>query len=49
MRYTGIKRPVRRIIVVFCRKVAEKVVKSSRILDVSLKVDSMNVADGLGV
>lgn len=32
MRYTGVKRrPVRRMIVVFCRKVAKKVVKSSYI------------------
>ena len=43
------KRLVRRMIVVVCRKVAKKVVKSCWGLDMTLKVDPTGVADGFDV
>lgn len=45
----GRKRLVRRMIVVFCRKVAKKVVKSCQVLDITLKVDPTGAVDGLDV
>lgn len=43
------KRLVRKMTVVFCRKVAKKMVESCEVLDTTLKVDPTGVADGLDV
>lgn len=45
----GRKRLVRKMIVIFCRQVAKKVVMSCQVLDITLKVEPTGVTHGLDV